>query len=199
GVPRDPIATRLGEDREAIKRLAAKADYLDVLDAIYRRDAHGRPVVSSNRSLFGLVHPDEQPLVERIAREVRARIGRKRDTRIVAPLAVGRHVDHQLVRDAARRLHRQGYHVVWYEDFPYAEKRGAVTRARKRFGAGAWSCATFELDVDEKIYAIAAYVSQMKSTFKHTRDMAKRVRAYNRYIAGGEGFAERVWAFVEGR
>lgn len=190
---RDPIAERCAEDAEAMRRLGASAAYLDIPDAVYRRDARGRPIVFSNRTLFGRVHPDERALVRRIAREVIAHVPRKRETLIIAPLAAGRHVDHQLVRDAARLLALERYHVAWYEDFPYAEKRGAVGRARKAFGESAWSCAVYPIDVAAKIEAIAAYASQLKSTFKGPRDMARRVRAYHRAVAGGRGYAERLW------
>jgi LmbE family N-acetylglucosaminyl deacetylase len=48
-------------------------------------------------------------LVERLEPEV-----------VLAPLGIGRHVDHLLVRDAARRLAAStGVIVVHYSDFPY--------------------------------------------------------------------------------
>ncbi len=192
---RDPIATRRAEDAEALRWLGMQGAYLDIPDVIYRRDTLGRPLVYSNRSLFGRVHPDEHALVLRIARAIQ-RVARKRDTSIVAPLAAGWHVDHQLTRDAARLLLQNGYRVTWYEDFPYAEKRGAVTRARKQFGAGEWQCAIFAIDMQRKIDAIRAYRSQLKSTFANARDMAQRVRAYNRLVAADEGYAERVWSYT---
>lgn len=193
GRPADPIGTRRAEDEEAARRLGAATHYLDIPDCIYRRDARGRPVVYSNRTLFGAVQPDEQPLARRIAQELLAGVRRRSDTRIIAPLAAGRHVDHQLVRDAALLLAGLHYQVAWYEDFPYAGVRGAVTRARKAFGAGSWDCAIFPVDVEAKIEAIRAYVSQLKSTFRNERDMAARVRAYNHDVAGGAGYAERIW------
>jgi LmbE family N-acetylglucosaminyl deacetylase len=193
GNPSDPIATRRAEDQEAARRLGVSTQYLDVLDCIYRRDARGRPVVFSNHSLFGPARPDEQPVVQRIAQELLARVRRRSETRILAPLAAGRHVDHQLVRDAARMVLGLGYNVAWYEDFPYAGTRGAVTRARRAFEGNGWECAVFPIDVERKIDAIRAYQSQLKSTFHGERDMAARVRAYHRAVAEGEGFAERIW------
>ena len=53
----------------------------------------------------------------------------------------------------------------------------------------------FPIDVEPKIHAIAAYTSQMHTTFRGLRDMAARVRAYYRTVAGGDGYAERVWYF----
>ena len=39
-------------------------------------------------------------------------------TVVFAPLAIGRHVDHIITRDAAARLR---FPVVYYSDFPYSE------------------------------------------------------------------------------
>ncbi|MCA1554614.1 MAG: PIG-L family deacetylase, partial [Chloroflexi bacterium] len=193
GNPSEPIATRRAEDEAAIRQLGAAAAYLDIPDVIYRRDARGRPVVYSLRSLFGKVHPDEHAVAQRIAREVLKHIPRRSETTILGPLAAGRHVDHQLVREAAQLLHSIHYPVTWYEDFPYAEQAGAVTRARKAFGAVPWSSTTYPIDVECKVAAIALYKSQLKSTFTGQGDMTARVRAYNRVLGEGIGCAERVW------
>jgi LmbE family N-acetylglucosaminyl deacetylase len=195
GRPRDPIAKRRAEDTEAMRRLAAPAVYLGITDAIYRRDRRGRPIVTSDKTLFGKLSADEHARIAPLAKDIKRHLPAKRAARIVAPLATGRHLDHQLVRAAARVLAAQGYAVAWYEDFPYAEARGSVTRARKQFGAGDWSCALFPIEVEPKIHAIAAYTSQMRTTFQSLRDMAARVRAYYRAVAGGDGYAERVWYF----
>ena len=53
----------------------------------------------------------------------------------------------------------------------------------------------FPIDVERKIEAIRAYRSQLNSTFNGARDMAQRLRAYNRKVAGGQGYAERLWSF----
>ena len=193
GNPRDPIATRRAEDAEAARRLGVQAAYLDVPDCIYRRDAQGRLIIFSNRTLFGRGYAPEVDLIKKIAQQIRAHASRKRATQIVAPLATGRHVDHLVIRDAARLLLAQGYRVSWYEDFPYAAQHGSVTRARRVFGAVAWQSAITPIDVAAKIHAIMAYTSQLKSTFNGARDMARRVRAYARKVAGGAGWAERVW------
>ncbi len=195
GHPRDPVATRRTEDAETMRRLGVSAQYLDVLDCIYRRDRLGRPLIYSNRTLYGNVHPDERPLIREIAHRIAAYVPRKRESVIVAPLAVGRHVDHQIVRDAVRMLMLEKYAVLWYEDFPYAEMRSVVTWARNAFGEAEWSNTIHPIEVEKKIEAICAYTTQLKSTFKNRRDMAARVRAYNGTVAGGDGFAERLWSF----
>jgi LmbE family N-acetylglucosaminyl deacetylase len=80
-------------------------------DAIARRPRYRAP-----RHLFGPLAADEEPLVE----EVRARLQAYVDAgcgRVVAPLGVGQHVDHQVAHAAARRL--RDADVLFYEDTPY--------------------------------------------------------------------------------
>jgi len=194
GEPRDPIGTRLREDGKAARMARAQTAYLDVPDAIYRRKPNGRPLVTSGRTLFGRGYQMETALMAGVTRQIRALAPSRRRTTIIAPLGTGRHVDHLLTRDAARALLAAGYRVLWYEDFPYAEKRGSVARARRAFGDAAWAYNTHAIDVRRKIRVIAAYVSQMRSTFRGPADMARRVEAYAQQAAGGDGYAERIWA-----
>ncbi|GBL37311.1 hypothetical protein EMGBD1_09980 [Anaerolineaceae bacterium] len=51
------------------------------------------------------------------------------DTRIWIPLALGNHVDHQLVRSAAQQSKLPGQRG-YYEDYPYAEDTAAVAASR---------------------------------------------------------------------
>ncbi|MBI5878927.1 MAG: PIG-L family deacetylase [Chloroflexi bacterium] len=194
GEPRDPIAARLREDGKAVRLLGAEPVYLDVPDAIYRRKANGRPLVNSGRTLFGRGYAPEATLIAHIARQIKSHTHGKRSSIIVAPLGAGRHVDHLLTRDAVRSVLAAGYMVLWYEDFPYAEARGAVTRARHALGRAGWIAAAHPIDVRRKIRAVAAYASQMHSTFRGPADMARRVEAYARRTAGGDDYAERIWA-----
>jgi hypothetical protein len=48
---------------------------------------------------------------------------------VLAPLAVGGHVDHRIVREAGLLLGRQGWPVPLYEDVPYVMREGAVDQA----------------------------------------------------------------------
>lgn len=194
GESRDPIGTRLREDGKAARMLRAQPVYLDVPDAIYRRKPGGRPLVTSGRTLFGHGYQMETALLASVTRQIRALAPSKRATTIVAPLGTGRHVDHLLTRDAARALLATGYRVLWYEDYPYAEKRGSVVRARRAFGDVTWASRTQPIDATRKVRVIAAYVSQMHSTFRGPADMAARVESYTRRTAGNQTHAEQIWA-----
>ena len=80
-------------------------------DAIVRRRRYRSPA-----RLFAPLRRDEAPLVEAVRATLQARVdGGCR--RVVAPLGVGGHVDHQIAHAACRAL--VGAEVAYYEDTPY--------------------------------------------------------------------------------
>jgi LmbE family N-acetylglucosaminyl deacetylase len=93
-------------------------------DAVARRRRYRTP-----RLLFSPMGADEQPLVE----EVRARLQSLVDggcRRLVAPLGVGQHVDHQIAHAAARGV--GGADLRYYEDTPYVLTRYQLPRRLAR-------------------------------------------------------------------
>ena len=95
------MADRLAEDRDALAAAGRPGRTLDLLDAQYR---------------------DEPPTLDAMLDELRPHVP---DGCVVyAPAALGLHVDHVLVRDAAHRLWTRGHELVLYADMPYAVKYG---------------------------------------------------------------------------
>jgi LmbE family N-acetylglucosaminyl deacetylase len=101
-------AARAAEDERFAALTGARLVAGGFTDAIVRR-----PRYRSLRRLFGPLAADEEPLVE----EVRARLESFAAGRVVAPLGVGDHVDHQIAHAAARRL--KSAQILYYEDVPY--------------------------------------------------------------------------------
>jgi LmbE family N-acetylglucosaminyl deacetylase len=66
------------------------------------------------RQLFGPL--DDEPLVEGVRAKLQSLVAEGHE-RVVAPLGIGGHVDHQLAYEAARRL--RDAEVLFYEDAPY--------------------------------------------------------------------------------
>jgi len=125
----DAIAARREEDTAALALLQAEAVYWPYLDCIYRRAPDGSFFCDGEETLFGEVHPAEGALIAELAGRFRALTLEQGGT-LYAPLAVGHHVDHQVVRRAVAGIED----VVYYEDYPYAEEPGALEAAlgRKR-------------------------------------------------------------------
>jgi LmbE family N-acetylglucosaminyl deacetylase len=107
---------------------------------------------------------------------------------VVAPLGVGGHVDHRLLRAAAERAF--GGRLEYFEEFPYVVwKWFAVARARG--GGRRWSAESTPLaaeDVAARIEAIGCYASQIRPMFRDAERMAVQVRRHVRRAGG-----ERTW------
>lgn len=191
---------RREEERAAMRLLNLQPVWLDLPDAPYRRSAAGEHFYTSDEHLFGKVDMEERmSLVPRITGEIRRVVresGALGRVRVFAPLAVGHHVDHQLVFWAARRLGpRCG--VLFYEDYPYAAIPKAVEARIAELGLPIEARLTpiSEL-IGVKIAAITRYKSQLDVLFGSGAAMPAAVRAYAQAVATAAPavqYAERYW------
>lgn len=181
------VAQRRAEDAVACQILGAAYEHWEWPDCIYRRHPQsGAPLYTSDAELFGPVHPAETPLIEELAAQLATA---PPAAQVVAPLAVGNHIDHQLARRAAER-HFGRETLRYYEDYPYARRADAVTAVVGANEAG-WEREIIPLSeaaLAARIAAIAAFTSQISSFFADHADMARQVTA--RVRAGG---GERLW------
>ncbi len=202
GSPRDVAAFRQGEDQTAMEILGADYLRLHFTDAIYRgRPQAGEWYYTGREDLFGQIHPAEIPLIADITAAIIETVPHQPDTILYAPLTVGHHVDHQLVHAAARRLRQQGYQVVFYEDYPYADPTFSdryphtleATLATPQADALRPQLRTLsEENLAAKIESIGAYSSQLPMLFGSETEMPPYVRNYARYVGDGQP-AERIW------
>ena len=107
----EAVRARREEDRRAAKILGAQAVHLDFLDCIYRRGSNGEWLYSD---ISIPPHPQDTDLPSRIAQTISARL--QPDDTLVCQLAIGSHVDHVLVRQAAEQL---GWPLLYDIDIPY--------------------------------------------------------------------------------
>lgn len=183
----DAAAARRQEDVTACRVLGSDYWHWDVPDCIYRHHpVSGRPFYVSDDDIFGLIHPQEKGLVERLARLIAALPAHDR---LVVPLAAGHHVDHQLVRLAAERSARLE-RLVYYEDYPYVRDEAALA-AVVPVGSGDWQSQVVPLTataVANKIEAIASFQSQLSTFFNGRADLAAQITKYVQKVGG-----ERLW------
>lgn len=213
GSPEDVVAARQAEDRAAMAQLGAEGVYWDYLDAIYRLDGT-RVLYPDKAGIFGEVDPADSALHNRIAADVEVVLNEAGGATCCAPLAIGHHVDHQMVRDVGLALAERGRPVLFYEDFPYvwwemASALGGRGQADRIEGspeeeppfrpasplADGWRPTIHSVDVASKIAAVACYTSQVADLFDSLEAMAEAVRTYARSV-GGDHHAERFWQFV---
>lgn len=193
---------RRGEEQAAARLLNLEQVWLDLADAPYRKGSDGRFLYASNDELFGSVAAEERrrlaPYIAEKIRDVAEEVGARGRVRVFAPLGVGHHVDHQLAFWAARRLGPR-FGTLFYEDYPYASRQGALESRMSEIGLPAQPLVTPISDLlGVKIASIARYKSQLGLLFGSDATMPGAVRAYFESVArvagGGEGeYAERVW------
>jgi len=177
----DTLQVRRAEDFRAAKLLGAKAVHLDFPDAIYRQGPdrqalYGEPVGTT-------IHPQDMLLPSQMARELATRLV-DNDT-IICPLALGAHVDHVIVRQAAEALGRPLRYVA---DVPYSmyhpgELAPATAGMESRLyrisesGFGVW------------LEAIQSYASQLSTLYESWDLLREAVRQY--WLAEG---GIRLWS-----
>jgi LmbE family N-acetylglucosaminyl deacetylase len=196
GLGEDATRVRRAEDAAACAIVGATTRHLPFVDAIYRVDPDTRePLYTSSEALFGTLRACEGELTDSVARALRALSSALAPAhRVLAPLALGDHVDHQITRRAAERAF--GPTLRYYEDFPYVVRGNVVgDGALDRWSAtraGHWGAEVTALApsaVDARVTAIAAYTSQIPAIFGDGESMEATVRDYVAACGG-----ERTWA-----
>ncbi|MBI3159609.1 MAG: PIG-L family deacetylase [Chloroflexi bacterium] len=114
------VGRRRAEDRRACMILGADFRHFEIPDCIYRRGGDGRFLYDSEQAIFGALNPDEISLAAGLAERLATLL--KTNDHVYCPLGVGRHVDHQLARQAAERLGRP---LRYYADVPYVLQAGS--------------------------------------------------------------------------
>ena len=179
GYAHNPVAERREEDRRACALLGAHVRHFDIPDCVYRRNStDGNPLIEKNEDLFQPLPETELPLVDHIRNELArlAPVG----ARLVSPLALGGHMDHQLVRRAAEALQRPLY---YYADYPYA---GQVENQPGELSQPGWEAISFTISEDAlRIWqaAIAEHRGQISTFWSSQTEMESKLRTY--WQAGG--------------
>ena len=172
-------ALRRSEDLRSCQLLGAEAGHFGILDCIYRLDAgSGLHLYISEEDLFGELHPLEETLVAQLAEVLAGEI--PPGAQVVAPLAVGGHVDHRLVQQAAARLDLPVWH---YADYPYIEFAGQAEWVRLA------QREHVDMEVSNPglqtwISSIAAHTSQVSTFWPDLEAMAQAIKAYHGRVGG---------------
>ena len=184
----DAVAARRAEDIAACQILGADWLHWAVPDCIYRFDPQtGQPLYQSDPDIFGDVQPAETYLVQSLMEEMR---NLPPAEAVIAPLTVGHHVDHLLTRTAAEAV--WGNRLSYYEDYPYAQKNGAVEAVIKK-EVSEWFAETIafsESDLQQKINAISAFKSQLSTFWKSREELERQVAGFAQQ-RGGENLATK--------
>ncbi len=182
----DIVAQRRIEDVTACQILGADYLHWPIPDCIYRINPQsGEFFYTSETAIFGSVAAQEQELIDHLA----VRLANLPITgEILAPLTIGNHIDHQIVRRAAERC--CGDLLNYYEDYPYAMIPGALEAALEKSGENwlSYSIPLTEAALTARFDAVAAFKSQISTFFKDRADLKRQIRDYCIQVGG-----ERLW------
>lgn len=188
------VALRRREDDAALGRLGLAARRLDLPDAIYRRGPDGTALYADLDALFGPPDPRDPALRgDALAAAVADEAHEARAELVLAPLAIGGHVDHRLAHDAALRWAAGGPHaaaLALYEDLPYAADPAARAAGLPASAEG-WRRRRPQVgarDLRAKIEAVACYGSQISTFWADEVAMAEDLRAWASRDAGAESY-----------
>ncbi len=176
GSGREAMAARRAEDIESCARLGASHRHFSIPDCIYRHsEQSGEHFYPSETSLTGPMHPDEQSLVRRLRKTLKETL--TPEVRLVCPLGLGNHVDHQLTRAAAESLHTPLWYYAEYpyiREIPHWEPKDMPPSV---YPISAESITTWQ-------DAVAAHGSQISTFWENIPEMRREILAYAREMKG---------------
>ncbi len=164
------VAMRKAEDEEASSIVEADLVHFDIPDCIYRLSPEGEYLYTE--TVITSPHPADWKLPQRLAAALRSEL--RKDDRLVCPLALGGHVDHVLVRQAAESLHRP---LLYYADVPYV-LNNPQTLAPAVTALESQLYQVSETGLEAWLNGVAAYRSQVDSLFKGMGTLADALRSY---------------------
>jgi len=174
------VAQRRQEDLASCRLMGATARHLSIPDCIYRRGGEeDQPLYPAEGSIFEPLHPAEGGLVQELVAMLAASISASAE--VVSPLALGSHVDHHLVRQAAEKLGRR---LWYYADYPYVLVDAPQLERLEREGWGWQRFPLVDRSVEVWQEAIAAHASQISTFWSGLESMAADLRAYSKCEKG---------------
>jgi len=182
----DLVEIRRTEDAAACEVLNIEYTHLDFLDCIYRNNSQGW-LYDTDEKLFGTVDDSENELKQEIIQKVQLIENLGKQTKVYCPLAIGDHVDHQLVKQALTESDLADQ-LIFYQDYPYVETFPDSLATQTQNMDPTEEPISYS-DVELKIKAMAAYSSQVSTFWNDEQDLANKVKAYQE----SQNNSERYW------
>jgi LmbE family N-acetylglucosaminyl deacetylase len=176
-------ATRRKEDLAACAIVGAECRHFSTPDCIYRRGEDGELLYPLEDDILGPFDYKDSMLIDRLADEITQFL--PTGARLVSPLAIGNHLDHRLVRDAAEKT---GHPLLYYADYPYvAENTGPLEELIQE----GWQPQVYPVSaagLEAWIQAVGAYKTQISTFWPDREALAEAITAYSR-----ECWGARLW------
>lgn len=155
----DYFNTRRKEDKKAIVTIGnIHIKNLGLIDAAWRADRNNN--LFYTLSIIGDIKQEDREVIRKLESILNNIEYISNDTLIFAPLARGRHIDHQIVRNSVLNVFKN---VIHYCDFPYSNK---YQNEDQFITDCALSRIEWRGDYNSKKRAILKYASQKVSLFQ---------------------------------
>ena len=182
GLAENAYQIRREENKSALQILGAQPRHLSILDSIYRQSPGGEYFYDSEEAIFGGLDVRESGLIDELTAVLESEL--PGDSRVIAPLGIGNHVDHELTRKAANRL---SLSASYFADYPYA--REAEGRAILSFLSSSddWSAEIFPVSgtgISRWFEASRAYESQLTIFWENEDALEKEIRQFANFLGG---------------
>jgi LmbE family N-acetylglucosaminyl deacetylase len=152
----DYMALRRAEDAAACAQLGARPHWLDLPEAPHRGYADAPALFAPPQRSDGVVAPLTRALLSLLDME---------PDLVLAPQAVGGHVDHVLLVRALRAVLPPHLPVLWWTDFPYCLKPHSHPARPFAADMAAWPDVAVEGDAAARHRACSAYRTQLGFQF----------------------------------
>jgi len=197
------FGAELTREEAARRRAGEDAAFCAEIRATWIRLGLPDPLLRGYESFASMFDPRAEPRREPLFDALRGRVYSVPDVYpgarlLLAPLGLGTHIDHLMLREAAKDLGRErGLPVAYYEDLPYANEIEPDKILDHALSVDA-GLRPRDFDVsrvmEAKVRLVEIYASQDVSHF------VRSVLAYGRRLAGPEpGWRERFWRDLNGR
>lgn len=188
GAGREAVHRRRAEDETACRILGADTKHFSIADCIYRRSTvNNQPYYPGDGDIFGELHPTEWYLVTELAVLLMQELPPQ--VNLVSPLAIGCHVDHNLVRLAAEHL---DFPLWYYADYPYVLKDGD-NQSNKIAEMTPVLMEVTDRGLDAWEHAVVAYSSQISTFWPNPQSASQSIRDYYQHFNG-----IRLWRSIPG-
>lgn len=178
-------AVRQKEDLNFCHRLGMRLHTLDFADS----SLSGYDAVSERESRYS-----NDPRPARVLESLSRLLTNVAPDMVLAPAAIGGHVDHRIVRDVVRRMNVRNWRIAFYEDLPYAAEfsLASLTAALQRDGLRPLRTVNIDTTFNIKLAALWDYQSQTE------HDTADAVVRHAKRLAAtlprpAPCYVERIW------